>query len=188
MKRSILALLVAGLLGGAVFGLSGCYASHASVGVGVEAGPPAPAYYDYYYRDGYVFIDGHWVWTAGGWQWYPGYWAAARPGYFYVQGYWDYWGGRWGYRPGLWARARHGHVYLGGRWHRHRPGYRHYDYRRNTWVRSRGYHRGYPGYRGPSRDYRNHRARPGVRDNRSYDRSYRGRDRSRPTRDHRRRR
>jgi hypothetical protein len=187
MKRTILALLVAGLLGGALFGLSGCYASHASVGVGVEAGPPAPAYYDSYYRDGYVFIDGHWVWTAGGWQWYPGYWAAARPGYIYVQGYWDYWGGRWGYRPGVWARARNGYVYIGGRWHRHRSGYRHYDYRRGTWVGARGYHRGYPGYRRSVRDHRTYRARPGVRDHRSHDRSYR-RDRSRPTRDHRRRR
>ena len=177
MRRSILALLVAGFLGGAAFGLSGCYAT--SVGVGVEAGPPAPAYYDDYYRPGYAFIDGHWVWTASGWQWYPGYWAASRPGYAYVQGYWDYWGGRWAYRPGLWARSRGGYVWLGGRWRAHRPGYRHWDYRRRTWVGHRSY-RGYPGYRARARDHRTYRSRPGGRDHRTY--------RSAPSRSHRRRR
>jgi len=168
--------MVAGLLGGALFGLSGCYATTASVGV--EAGPPAPdPYYYYGYRSGHVFIDGHWTWTASGWQWYPGYWAASRPGYVYVQGYWDYWGGHWAYRPGIWARHRGGHVWLGGRWHRHRAGYRHYDYRRGTWVRG-----GRGGYRVSPRDNRTYRARPGrpgVRDNRSYGRPYRGSGRSR---------
>jgi WXXGXW repeat (2 copies) len=178
MKRTILALTVAGLLGGALFGLSGCYATHASVGVGVEAGPPAPASYYYGYRDGHVFIDGHWVWTATGWQWYPGYWVAARPGYVYVQGYWDYWGGRYLYRPGLWARHRHGYVWLGGRWRTYNPRYRHYDYRRGTWVRH-----GSRGYRSPPpRDHRTYRARPGVRDHRDSGRSHR---RAPSSRDHR---
>jgi WXXGXW repeat (2 copies) len=171
MRRTFLALMIAGLLGGALFGLSGCYATHASVGVEASSGPAYAydGYYDPYYRDGHVFVDGHWVWTAYGWQWRPGYWIAARPGFVYVQGYWDYWGGRWAYRPGVWARHRHGYVYLGGRWHRHRPGYRHFDHRRRTWVR----HGGYRGHRyGPVRDHRtyrsrgHYRARPSVRDHR----------------------
>jgi hypothetical protein len=168
MRRTILALLVTGLLGGAVFGLSGCYATSASVGV--EAGTPAPYYaYDPYYGN-HVFIDGHWTWTAHGWDWYPGYWVGARPGFVYVQGYWDYWGSHYYWRPGLWARYRGGRVWIGNRWHSYRPGYRHYDYRRGTWVTSRGY-RGYRGYRGVRdhrtyRDNRSYRARPGVRDHR----------------------
>lgn len=137
MKRTILALVAAGLLGGAV-GLSGCYASSATVGVGVEAAPPAAVYYDDYdSRPGYTFIEGRWVWSAYGWQWYPGYWVAARPGFIYVQGYWDYWGGRYVYRPGSWARYRDGRVWIGGRWHVHRPGH-YYDYRRGTWTRPTG--------------------------------------------------
>jgi hypothetical protein len=166
MRRPFLALLFAGLLGGAVFGLSGCYATSASVGVGVEAGPPAPYYYDYGYRAGNVWIDGHWAWTEGGWHWYPGYWVAARPGYMYVQGYWDFWGGRWLYRPGAWARYRNGYVWVGGRWHQHRADYRYYDHRRGSWVRGdrRGYHRP------PPRDHRDHRYRDGgrVRDHRDH--------------------
>ncbi|HTE54933.1 MAG TPA: hypothetical protein VK698_28965 [Kofleriaceae bacterium] len=163
MRRTILALMVAGVLGGAVFGLSGCYATTASVGVGVDAGPPGPvAYYDGY-RDGYSWIDGHWVWGGAGWQWYPGYWVTARPGYVYVQGYWDYWGGRWAYRPGLWARSRNGYVWIGGRWRPHRAGYHHYDYRSGRWV---GGGRG-RGYRVPYRDHRTYRGRGGdVRDHR----------------------
>ncbi len=152
MRRTILALVVAGLVGGSVFGLSGCYASSASVGVGVEAGVPAPVGYYDYYRDGYVFIDGHWAWTAYGWRWYPGYWVVDRPGYLYVQGYWDYWGGSWLWRPGIWARSRNGYVWVGNRWHRYQPGYHHFDYRRGTWVRRGG---------SPSRDYRG--VRPSAR-------------------------
>jgi hypothetical protein len=194
MRRTFLALMVAGLLGGALFGLSGCYATSASVGVGVESGPSSAYYYDGYHRPGHVFIDGHWAWTSSGWYWYPGYWAASRPGYVYVNGYWDYWGGRWAYRPGLWARHRHGHVWIGGRWRPHRPGYHHYDYRRGTWVRGSG--RG-----GRSvRDHRTYRGRPGVRDHRGRDyrqgpprrggHDYRrgGRDYRRGGGDHRRRR
>ncbi|HKE16899.1 MAG TPA: hypothetical protein VKB80_18630 [Kofleriaceae bacterium] len=169
MKRTILALLVAGLLGGAVFGTSGCYAT--SVGVGVEAGTPAPYYSDYYYRPGYVFIDGRWGWAGTGWEWYPGYWVAARPGFVYVQGYWDYWGGHYYWRPGLWSRYHNGYAWIGGRWRVYNRGYRHFDYRHNTWVGYRGYrgyrdHRGGRGYRAPvyrgrsgdHRSYRDHRS------------------------------
>lgn len=141
MKRTILAVLAAGLLGGAVLGLSGCYATSASVGVGVETAPPAPVSVYYDSRPGYTFIEGRWVWTAYGWQWYPGYWVAERPGYVYIQGYWDYWGGRYLYRPGSWARYRNGYVYVGGRWHTHHPGH-YYDYRRGTWINRGGAARG----------------------------------------------
>jgi len=137
MKRTILAVLAAGLLGGAVVGLSGCYASSATVGVGVETAPPAPVSVYYDSRPGSTWIEGRWVWTAYGWQWYPGYWVAARPGFMYVAGYWDYWGGRYVYRPGTWARYRNGQVFVGGRWHVHRPGH-YYDYRRGTWSRPAG--------------------------------------------------
>jgi len=163
--------MLAGLVGGGLLALSGCYATSASVGVGVEAGPPAPAYYDYGYRAGYTWIDGHWAWGGAGWHWYPGYWATARPGYLYVQGYWDYWDGRWLYRPGAWARHRGGYVWLGGRWHRHRYGYRHYDYRRGTWVRRDGpyrYPRDHRTYRSGPRDHRTYRS--GPRDYRDYNR------------------
>jgi hypothetical protein len=158
MKRTILALVAAGLLGGAVLGLSGCYASSASVGVGVEAAPPAPVSVYYDSRPGYSWIEGRWVWSSYGWQWYPGYWVAARPGYIYMQGYWDYWGGRYVYRPGSWARYRNGQVYVAGRWHTHRPGH-YYNVRRGTWSRAGGarwgarsgpgYHTG-GGARGPT--------------------------------------
>ncbi len=147
MKRIILAVLAAGLLGGAVFGLSGCYATSAQVGVGVETAPPAPVSVYYDSRPGSAWIEGRWVWTSYGWQWYPGYWVAARPGFVYVQGYWDYWGGRYVYRPGSWARYRNGQVYVGGRWHVHRPGH-YYDYRRGTWARPRGQWSGRGGYQG----------------------------------------
>jgi hypothetical protein len=154
MRKNILACMLAGVLGVGVLGLSGCYASSASVGVGVEAHSPGVAYYGgYAHRDGYTWIDGHWAWTASGWQWAPGYWVEARPGYVYVQGYWDYWGGRWMWRPGLWASSRNGYVWLGGRWHRHHRGYHHYDHRQGRWVHGgRGY-RGPHTYRGP-RTYR----------------------------------
>jgi hypothetical protein len=158
MKRTILALVAAGLLGGAVLGLSGCYASSASVGVGVEAAPPAPVSVYYDSRPGYSWIEGRWVWSSYGWQWYPGYWVAARPGFIYMQGYWDYWGGRYVYRPGSWARYRNGQVYIAGRWHTHRPGH-YYNVRRGTWSRAggarwgarsgSGYHTG-GGARGPT--------------------------------------
>lgn len=169
MKRTILAVLAAGLLGGAVFGLSGCYATSASVGVGVEAAPPAPVGVYYDSRPGYTFIEGRWVWTAYGWQWYPGYWVGDRPGYMYIQGYWDYWGGRYMYRPGSWARYRNGYVYVGGRWHVHQPGH-YYDYRRGTWINRGGargqwttrggYQGGYrtaPGYGRPAPSMHEHR-------------------------------
>jgi hypothetical protein len=133
MKRTILALLAAGLLGGAVFGLSGCYGTHAAVGVGVETAPPEPVSVYYDSRPGYTWIEGRWVWGTYGWNWYPGYWVAARPGYMYISGYWDYWGGRYIYRPGSWARYRNGHVWVGGRWHQHRHGH-YYDHRRASWV------------------------------------------------------
>jgi hypothetical protein len=178
MKRTILALMLAGLVGGALFSLSGCYATSASVGVGVEAGPPAPVYYDYGYRAGYTWIDGHWVWTEAGWQWYPGYWVGARPGYVYIQGYWDYWGGRWLYRPGIWSRYRNGYAYIGGTWRPYRSGYHHYDYRRGTWIGGRRY------YGGGVRDHRTYRSYGGyggrtyrgdVRDHRTRTRTYRRR-------------
>ena len=154
MKRTILAVLAAGLLGGAVVGLSGCYASSATVGVGVETAPPAPVSVYYDSRPGSTWIEGRWVWTSYGWQWYPGYWVAARPGFMYVAGYWDYWGGRYVYRPGTWARYRNGQVYVGGRWHQHRPGH-YYDYRRGTWARPAGRAGGgRPGYHGGGGAYR----------------------------------
>jgi hypothetical protein len=132
MQRTLPTVLATVVLVLALGGLSGCYATHASVGVGYEV-PPAPAYYDVEVRPGYTFIEGRWVWTSQGWQWYPGYWVAARPGYVYVQGYWDYWGGSWAYRPGTWSRYRSGHVWIGGRWQPHRSGH-YYDYRRGNWV------------------------------------------------------
>ena len=155
MKRILVGALSTVVLALALGSLSGCYATHASVGVGYET-PPAPAYYEVEARPGYTFIEGRWVWTAQGWQWYPGYWVAARPGYVYVQGYWDYWGGSWVYRPGTWARHRNGHVWIGGRWTPHRRGH-YYDYRRGNWVR-----------RHPHVDRRPSRGRPpSVRDHRT---------------------
>ncbi|HLU66365.1 MAG TPA: hypothetical protein VKZ63_08805, partial [Kofleriaceae bacterium] len=78
MKRTMLSLLAAVVLGGAAGSLSGCYATHASVGVGVETAPPEPVYYEVGVRPGYTWIEGRWVWTAHGWQWYPGYWVPDR--------------------------------------------------------------------------------------------------------------
>ena len=164
MKRTLFAVLTATILGGAAFGLAGCYATSAGFGVEASAPPePVSAYYDS--RAGYVWIDGHWVWTEAGWQWYPGYWEAERPGYVYVQGYWDSWGGHYYWRPGTWSRYRNGYAWVDGRWAPYQRGYHHYNYRTHSWVnvrdhRTRAYRPGGPAYRGghgyrePVRDHR----------------------------------
>src|SRR5688500_5628558 len=155
MKRTISALATAGIIIGACAGLSGCVArTHASVGVGVEAGPPEPVEVYYDERPGYTWIEGRWVWGAYGWQWYPGYWVAARPGYMYVSGYWDYYGGRYYYRPGTWSRYRNGHVYVGGRWTPYQRN-AHYDYRSRRWVPRGGGDR-HPGRWSSGSDRRGH--------------------------------
>lgn len=195
MKRTIYAILTATLLVGAAAGLSGCYATSASVGVGVESAPPEPVGVYYDSRPGYTYIEGRWVWTAYGWQWYPGYWAAERPGYVYIAGYWDYYGGRYSYRPGTWARHRNGYVYVGGGWTRYSAN-SHYDYRNRRWVPRSGYgghysggysRGGYSGGRSSGGSYS-----PGVRDHRGgggggYQRSRSAPSYSPGVRDHRRR-
>ena len=142
---------------------AGCYAGtygHASVGV--NAGPPPAS--DIYYadRDGYVWVEGRYLWTGADWQWRPGYWMAARPGYVYTQGYWYDAGGQWSWYSGGWVRQRPGQVYVRGywdtrsgrrawvrgRWARQRPGQ---HYQRGRWTRQ-----------GDRRVYRQGRWRPGA--------------------------
>jgi hypothetical protein len=67
--------------------------------------PPAPRHVVVDVRPGFVWIEGHWVRSAGNWSWIDGYWVAERPGYLYVQGTWVRDGSRWRWRAGEW-RAR----------------------------------------------------------------------------------
>lgn len=108
------------------------------VGSGYESSTVSVTATDGYYP-GYVWVDGHWAWTARGWVWQPGYWVAERPGFVFVDGYW-WWG------TGGW-------MWIGPRWVHERPGHH--------WVRG-GYHDGryVPGRWAPGtivRDHRDHR-------------------------------
>ncbi|MBS9478016.1 YXWGXW repeat-containing protein [Ancylobacter radicis] len=58
-------------------------------------------------RRGYVWVPGHWNWSARyRWVWVPGHWEEARRGFVYAGPRWVLRRGRWVYEPGRWVRAR----------------------------------------------------------------------------------
>jgi hypothetical protein len=40
--------------------------------------------------DGYIWIDGDWVWSGGGYHWHNGYWGRPRTGHTWTAGHWDH--------------------------------------------------------------------------------------------------
>jgi hypothetical protein len=52
----------------------------------------------------YLWVSGHWKWSAGRYIWVPGYWARPHPGYVWVPGHWEKRGRHWLWRPGRWRR------------------------------------------------------------------------------------
>lgn len=56
-------------------------------------------------RPGYVWVPGHWEWTArDGRVWVPGRQVRNRPGYRYVGPQWTFRNGGWVFVPGRWVR------------------------------------------------------------------------------------
>ncbi|WAC26951.1 hypothetical protein [Ancylobacter sp. SL191] len=57
-------------------------------------------------RRGYIWVPGHWTWSARHrWVWVPGHWDEARRGFNFVGPRWVLRRGRWVYEPGRWVRA-----------------------------------------------------------------------------------
>jgi hypothetical protein len=81
MKKALLIIGIAGCLA-----VTGCaadaYVTDQPADV-VYTRPAAPG-------DGYVWIDGDWVWYGGGYHWHNGYWARPRGGRAWAAGHWDH--------------------------------------------------------------------------------------------------
>ena len=52
--------------------------------------------------DGYIWIDGDWVWGGGGYHWHNGYWARPRAGRSWNAGHWDHTGRGYHWNRGHW--------------------------------------------------------------------------------------
>lgn len=94
--------------------MSGCVAGFQTPGIGVyadtgyiELDPPALQREEIGIApyNGYIWIDGYWMWNGGRYQWQRGHWEAPRQGY------------RWA--PHRWEREGRGWRQHGGRWERH---------------------------------------------------------------------
>ncbi len=52
--------------------------------------------------DGYIWIDGDWVWEGGRYNWHNGYWSRPRGTRVWVSGGWESRGGGYAWRRGHW--------------------------------------------------------------------------------------
>jgi YXWGXW repeat-containing protein len=80
MKKALLIIGIAGCLG-----FAGCE-------VGYVSEQPADAVYERPIApgDGYIWIDGDWVWGGGGYHWHGGHWERPRAGRAWERGHWDH--------------------------------------------------------------------------------------------------
>jgi hypothetical protein len=105
MKRTLVPLLVAGLVGSSA--LSACYVNpRPRVGVAyVMRQPPAERVEVISTRPGveYVWVAGHWGWRRDNYEWISGRWVIPERGFH-----------EW--VPGRWERDRGGWFYVEGRW------------------------------------------------------------------------
>jgi hypothetical protein len=54
--------------------------------------------------NGYIWVEGDWIWNGNQYIWSPGRWEAPRSGWVWVPPRWQAVGSRWQWRPGHWAR------------------------------------------------------------------------------------
>ena len=85
-----------------IIGIAGCLAATSCTVDGYVTDQPAEVVYTRPVApgDGYVWIDGDWVWGGGGYHWHNGYWARPRSGHTWSAGHWDH--GARGYH---WSRG-----------------------------------------------------------------------------------
>jgi hypothetical protein len=81
MKKALLIIGIAGCLAATGCAVDG-YVSDQPADV-VYTRPAAPG-------DGYVWIDGDWVYGGGGYHWHNGYWGRPRSGRTWTAGHWDH--------------------------------------------------------------------------------------------------
>lgn len=100
-KKLLTYLLAAGAALSAGPALTGCTGSARFV-VESETAPPPPRAERVAYRQGYVWVPGHWERSRAGWRWSPGYYERERRDHVYVHGRWE--------------RRGRSHVWVDGRW------------------------------------------------------------------------
>ena len=93
MKNRILQILLISCILGAS-ACAGGYVSEQPAGV-VYNRPPIPG-------DGYIWIDGDWVWGGGRYQWHEGHWDRPRAGHNWVGGRWQSSGKGYRWQRGRW--------------------------------------------------------------------------------------
>jgi hypothetical protein len=81
MKKALLIIGIAGCLGVVSCTVDGYVTDQPADAVYTQ--PAAPG-------DGYVWIDGDWVWSGGAYVWHNGYWGRPRAGHTWVRGHWDH--------------------------------------------------------------------------------------------------
>ncbi|HEV9035840.1 MAG TPA: hypothetical protein VGQ51_04445 [Puia sp.] len=52
--------------------------------------------------EGYVWIDGDWVWASGTYHWHNGYWSRPREGRTWAPGHWEHSGRGYHWNRGHW--------------------------------------------------------------------------------------
>lgn len=91
LKKSIMAvskkvLLIMAILIGCSVAMTGCavdgYVTDEPADM-VYTRPVAPG-------DGYIWIDGDWVWEGGTYHWHNGYWSRPRVGRTWAPGHWEH--------------------------------------------------------------------------------------------------
>ncbi|HWB92654.1 MAG TPA: hypothetical protein VG605_12410 [Puia sp.] len=75
-----------------IIGIAGCFAVTGCTVDGYVTDQPADVVYTRPVApgDGYIWIDGDWVWGGGGYHWHNGYWARPRGGRTWAPGHWDH--------------------------------------------------------------------------------------------------
>jgi hypothetical protein len=69
----------------------------------VDEPPPEPRYRNPAPRQGYVWIQGRWVYRSGDWHWQDGRWERERSGQVYEPGRWERRGDRYHWVEGRWV-------------------------------------------------------------------------------------
>ena len=86
MRVSKKTLFITAIIIGCSMAMTGCevdgYVTDEPAGV-VYTRPVAPG-------DGYIWIDGDWVWGGGSYHWHNGYWSRPRTGRSWAPGRWEH--------------------------------------------------------------------------------------------------
>jgi hypothetical protein len=93
MKKALLIIGIAGCLGVASCTVDGYVADQPADVTYTQPASPG---------DGYIWIDGDWVWSGGAYVWHNGHWGRPRSGRSWMRGHWDHGSRGYHWTRGAW--------------------------------------------------------------------------------------